>query len=278
MQPDAPRQLRGLYGAASRLVDRSIADRLQPLLSVTSLPRSDLRDSSIGVKFAFTTHGFDLGQYYHYGYDTTPLATIDPSFAEQLGMIDFSNAKPSDLTPILQSLDRGIRPITSTFVRRHHFGLDGVKTLGPFALRLDSAYDSDRVFYTRGLTGTTSAALATVLSLEYQTGEIGKTLLFETVHLHLFEPFAAHALLGYENDTLSLALLARWIFFDRLETELRATITPSPWSYMIRPEIGVKWNALSLRVGLLLLDGDPFSFSNYFRRNTSLFLIAKYSL
>src|SRR5262249_1237417 len=151
-----------------------------------------------------------------------PFVTIDPLFAEQLQRIDFSMAKPSDLAPILTLLDMGRRPFDAHFVRRHHVGTDGVTTFASFALRLDVAYDSTRVFYTPSRTSTTSDALTGLVSFEYQTGDVGKVLLMEAAWQHLGG--SPPPLLGYTQDSYGVAMVARWTWADHFETEVRAFI------------------------------------------------------
>jgi hypothetical protein len=165
-------------------------------------------------------------------------------------------------------LDAGRRPFEATFVRRHHIGSDLVTTFGPFALRIDAAYDSNRVFYRRDLVSQVSDAVQAVASLEYQTGELGKSVLVETVWLHIFDDVAPHSLLGYERDSSGVALQARWTFRERLEAQLRGFVGLRPATYVVEPRLTWKWTSFALRAGLLLLDGDPFSFGGYFRRNT----------
>jgi len=271
-----PRQLRAFMGLMTRLVDPNQLEQLQPVLAQSTLPARDGSDSSFGARFSWTAPHLDVAHYYHYGFDTLPQITIDPMFAQQLMDIDFSMAKPSDLAPILTLLDMGRHPFDSHFVRRHHIGTDLVTTFDSFALRLDAAYDSNRVFYTTSLQSITSDSLTGVISLEYQTGDVGKLLLVEAALQHLGQ--IPPPLLGYTQDTFGVAMVARWTWAEHFETEMRAFLGAQPFMYSLRPQIGWKWTSFALRAGLVLLGGDPYSFGDYFSRNNSAYVIAKYSL
>ncbi len=278
VQPDAPAAFRGFLNLSSRLVDPTLLDQFQPLLQQTSLPRYDFRDTSAGLRFSWTWRKLDVSHYYHYGYDHMPLLTINPQFAQAVASLDYSKAGLADLAPVLGAIDAGQVPFTATYLRRHHVGIDAVTTAGPFALRLDAAYDSNRVFFRRDLTGVASDAFQAVVSAEYQTGDIGKTVLVEAMYLRVIQDTGP--LLLYEQNSYAIAALARWTFFKRtqLELELRGAVGVSPFTYMVRPQIGVKYRNLAVRLGAVVLDGDDFSLGHYYRRNTSVYAIVKYAL
>ena len=268
IQPTSDPQLRGFFNLMSQLVD---PNAFQSLLSTGILPARDGSDTSLGARFSWTAPHLDVGHYYHYGFDTLPQITLDPMFAEQLAMIDFKTAKPQDIAPYLTS-----HPLTAKFVRRHHVGTDLVTTFDTFALRFDVAYDSNRVFYTPQLQSFLSDAFTGVVSLEYQTGDVGKLVLVEAVLQHLGT--TPPPLLGYTENNYGAAAVFRWTFADHFETELRSFVGGGPFMYIVRPQLAYKWTSFAIKAGLVLIGGDPNSIGDFFSRNNTAYVIAKYSL
>jgi hypothetical protein len=272
IQPDAPAPLRGFF----RLATSVPTLQLIPDLAQTGLPRLTFEDPSAGARLSFTGHKIDASFYYHYGFDSTPYISFDPAFAQALGMLNFANTHFADLTPLLALVDAGHQLVSVQYLRRHHVGFDLAAPVGPLVLRLDAAYDSGRVFYRRDLAGFSSGVIDAVAAIEYQSGEVDKVVLVEGTYLHLIDQPTA-PLLFVAQDTFGVAAVLRWIFFKRLLIEGRGNVGIQPFSYALRPEIGVKLNALSLRVGAEILGGDPYSFGSWFRRNTSVYVLAKYN-
>jgi hypothetical protein len=276
LQPDAPAPLRGLFNLISRGVDPSLQAAAQPLLEATRAPRLDLASASAGLRFSWTWRRLDVSHSYHYGYDPIPLLRIDPTVLALLSLVDFNQAGFGTLAPALQLLDMGRRPLDATYQRRHHVGLDAVTIAGPFALRLDAAFDSTRVFYRRDLNGITSPTLEMVLSVEYQTGDPGKFLIVEGIYLHLFDRPQA-PLLFYSEDTGAIAVAFRWTFARRVQLGVRGQVGIQPLSYTVMPEVGLRFSSLLLQLGAVILGGEDFSFGSYFRRNNEVYVLAKYA-
>jgi hypothetical protein len=277
VQPDAPAGYRGLLNLASRLVDPSLAEALQPLLGQTELPEDDLSNSSAGARLSWTARGIDVNHYYHYGFDGTPNFQIDPMFQKMLGGLDFNSTKVNALTGVLDPIANGYRPVSSTYVRRHHVGLDVQGSLAPFLIRLDAAYDSQAVFTGRDLIGTVKPAAQAVLGVEYQTGDLGKTVIVEAWYHHIDGAPRDGTLIGYDADTVGIASLWRWTFGESVELETRAFVGLHPVSYVVRPQLSWKRDGLALRAGVLVLGGDDGTYANYYRRNTSVYGGIKYS-
>jgi hypothetical protein len=81
------------------------------------------------------------------------------------------------------------------------------------------------------------------------------------------------------RDSTAVAALVRWHFFDdHLLLEARGVVGVQPFSWMARGEVGYKRKALQIRAGAAVLDGDPYSFGNYYRANTSVYLLVKYAI
>lgn len=276
IQADAPAPYRAALRAATSGLSPTLHDALQPLLAQTELPASDFSSTQAGLRFAVDLHRFDFALYYHYGFDRTPDFQIDPRFAASLGSIDFS--KPVDLSPLVQPLLAGNRPVSATYVRRHHAGIDLATTAGPVLFRVEGAYDSARVYIGRDLQGVVSPVVQASGGIEYQTGALGQIILVEGWYMHGFDLPAARPLLFYQADTGGLATLWRWTFFRQwLEVELRAMVGLDPFSWSIKPQVGLHWRGLRVQVGALVLDGDRYSFGNYFRDNTSVYVLTRYS-
>ncbi len=275
LQPDAPVWVRGLSNLLDRSTDPSLRPAMQPLLSSTRYPKSDFTEPVLGARWTWAVSRADLSYYYQYGFDG-PLIEVDPQLLAGLSSLDYSQAGLADLQPLLQAIDAGQSPIRLRYVRRHHVGMDAATTWGPLAFRLDAAYDTKRVFVRRDFLGATSPAFQAVASIEYQTGDTGKDLLFEGIYQHLFDKDTP-PLLIYGRDTIGIAADLRWPIWQPLSFELRGLLGLRPKTQLVQPQLNVKFGALVVSVGALLLAGDQYSFGQYFHRNDEAYLRAKYS-
>jgi hypothetical protein len=273
IQPESPDAVRGMFRLISGLFDPSLFDRTQQLFAQTSLPTRP----SVGGRYSYTGHNLDASLYYQFGYDSTPRVTVDPTFAQQAAMIDWRTATPSTLAPILNLLDMGLSPYTATFQRRHHLGADGVTTFGPIAVKLDAAYETASVFYQPDLESFVSPQLQGVVSVEYQTGELGKLIVVEGIVTHVVDPLPTIGLIGYKRDSAGGALTARWTFFNIIEAELRAVYEAVPRAVVLQPQLAYrsKSNGLTIAIGALYLSGDDESFGDYYSRNKSAYVTVK---
>ena len=269
IQPSSPLPYRGFFRLLSQVFDPTLHDDVQRLFAQTRLPTAP----SAGARYTYSGHRLDASLYYHYGYSATPAVALAPDFAQAIGSIDWTTAKPSTLAPVLQLLDAGEQPFTATFVRRHHLGVDGVTTVGPFALKLDAAYETAAVFYRPDLVSFTSPVAQAVGTVEYQSGELGKVVLLEGIYQRIFDPLPAVGLLGYRANTLGAAALVRWRFFDVLEAELHALAVVKPGSIIVQPQLAyhARSGSLIVAVGALLVRGEPLGLGGYYGRNSSVF-------
>jgi hypothetical protein len=273
IQPDAPGWARGLAGIARRSLDPTLQDSAQRVLAATSYPGSDFTAPVPGAHFSWSAGGVDLDYYYQYGFDG-PSIELDPGFAASLDSIDFGTAGLQELQPWFAAIDAGKRPLRARYVRRHHLGMDVETTLGPFALRLDAAYDSQRVFFRSDMLGAVSPAFEGVIATEYQTGDKNKLLLLEVIYLRIIDPPAA-PLLIYERDTLGIGGDLRWTLWRGLGVDLRALVGIKPSSSVLQPEVNVRLEPWVLSLGGLWLDGEAFSLGQHFHRNTEAYAKAK---
>lgn len=274
IQPTTPESIRGLFRLINGLFDPTLHDPAQKLFAQTTLPTNP----SGGARYTYTGHNFDVSLYYHFGYNTTPTVTINPQFAGAIAMVDWRTATPTTLGPVLGLLDMGISPYSAAFTRRHHVGFDGVTTVGPIAVKIDAAYENKAVYYQPDIESFVTGQAQGVLSLEYQTGEIGKLLLLEGVYTHLMHTPPELGLIGYKRDTYGAAMTARWTFFDVIEAELRAVYELEPRTIVLQPQIAYRRrsNGFTVAAGALYLHGDPISLGDYYSRNNSTYVTIKY--
>jgi hypothetical protein len=265
IQPDAPVWAQGLASLARRSLDPTLQEAAQRLFLATRYPKSDFTEPVLGARLSWTAGGVDVNYYYQYGFDG-PLVKIDPAFEASLERIDFRHAGLADLEPWLAAVDAGEHPLRASYVRRHHVGMDVATTLGPFAFRLDLAYESKRVFFRRDLLGAVTPTLAGVLSAEYQTTDKDKLALLELLYLNLVNAPPA-PLLIYDRNTVAVGTDLRWPLWRPLGFEVRALAGINPRSLTLQPELNLKFEPWVLSAGALWLDGEPYSLGNYFRRN-----------
>lgn len=269
IQPVVPESVRGFFGVLTRPIDPTQREPLQRLLQATRLPAADLTQPSLGARFAWSAGGIDVSHYYHYGFDG-PFVSVNAQVLAALQAIDFSRASLSDFDPLLTLLDRGTLPFEATYVRRHHVGFDLTTTLGPFAVRLDAAYQSRRVFYQRNLLSTTSPIVQGVLGVEYQTGNIAKTVLVEGMYMRLLET-PKTPLLIWDLNNIGVAGLLRWTLFGPFGIELRSMLGIIPLTQVVQGQLDAKFGAWIVSAGGLWLHGEPYSFGDFFHRNSAVF-------
>lgn len=275
IQPGAPAAYRGLFSMIARTTDPSVREQLNAAFYQTRLPNRNGQGVSAGSKLGIHAAALDLNLYYHYGFDGTPYVWLNPALAGVLERTDFTTAGFADFAPVLRALDQGVAPMFAEYVRRHHAGFDLVAPLGPVVLRLDAAYQTQRVFYTTELTSFTSPAVLGVLSLDYQTGSVDKVLVVEGVYVRMVDAWSSR-LLAYEQDTYGVAAVLRWPLFSVFSLEARAMIGIAPYFYLVQPALVTKLGSFAIRVGGLVLDGDPYSVGGYYHGNQTAYLQIRY--
>jgi hypothetical protein len=262
------------------LVDPTLQGALQPVLGQTQLPEDDLSATAVGLRLRWSGKGFDGSYYFHWGYDATPRTTIDPMFAGALATIDFTMAGASSLAPVLMLLDMGIQPTQSEYVRRVHQGFDLETATGSWVLRLDGAYDSQMVFVRRAdFSGVALPSIQIMGAAEYQTGQIGRTVLFELYYQRLEGGTPPDGeLYGVNANNVAAAMVAKWNFFDeQLAFEVRSVLGVTPWQYMVLPRMIWKVGNTQLHFGAILLDGDDNTAAHWYRLNRGVFGYVKYA-
>jgi hypothetical protein len=278
VQPAAPQGYRVLLGLSSSLSNDTLHDALQPILGVTDPPPMDFRATQAGLRFAVNVHRFDLDVYYQYGFDRTPRLKVNPMFLMALNTLDYvGQGLPGAFQPYISLVQMGEKPLSTDYVRRHHIGLDLGTTVGPVVLRAEASWDSAMVFPRAiDLQGEVSGVVQATLGLEYQPGELGKHIIVEGWYMYLTDPTEPLLLARVHNG--GVATLLRWRFLrDHLELELRGLLSIEPLYWIVRPSISYLWRGLAIRLGALYLDGRENSFGAYYSRNSSVYLMVKYS-
>jgi hypothetical protein len=277
IQRRAPGVYQAFLGNVSDLVDPSVERDLASLLRQTELPPAAGPGASAGAKLSIAAPGVDIDAYYHYGFDSLPFVSADPQFSTYLNTTDFATQAAANLSPLLDLMDAGIKPLTVRYVRRHHVGVDLATSAGPLMLRLDGAYENRRVFYTPDLTSIESPTLLGVVSLEYQTGSLDEIFLVEFMAAHLLDRVPG-PLLGYDRTSAAVAATFRWPFGRGWGVDLRGIVGIVPKTYVLQPALRYAANdSFSIEAGALLLSGEANSFGWYFGDNDSAFVQFRYA-
>lgn len=275
IQPDAPPELRGMISLLQRSIDVSTQEPAQLVFASIGLPSSNFSQPTAGARFAWSAGSLDVSHYYHYGFDG-PFVQIDPRVFSALAATDFATAGLADLEPLLRMIDAGQQPIRIDYVRRHHVGLDAATTVGPFALRLDVAYQSRRSYFQRDFVSVTSPAIQGVIALEYQTGEPDQVILVEAMYMRVLDELPA-PLLIWSRNSAGLGGLLRWPLWGGLKIELRALIGIQPLTQVLQPQLDLDLGNWTASLGALWLGGEAYSFGQYFHRNRELYAKLKVS-
>jgi hypothetical protein len=276
LQKDAPPGYRGLMTALTQGGGLSTDEAGRVLLSDRGAPRDDLSGIEAGARFDWKLGRLEVSHYYHQGFHGTPDFQVAPALGGLLDATDWSKVAPDDVRTLFARLGSG-SDVTTRWRRRHHVGLGATATTGRLVLRLDAAYEHPGLFYDRRLNGWRSPVASAVLGVELPSTDPGKTLLVELFHQRIRDPLPAGGLLYTHRRTSAVAVLSRWTWRDRLELEPRVVLGVSPGSYLLRPQVAWKRDALTVRLGVVLLGGDDLSYGRWFRRNRSAYVMLKRS-
>ena len=272
---EAPPGYRGFLGAATRAGGLAPEDAGRLLLSDGRPPDDDLSGLEGGARLEWT-HGRVTGShYYHHGRHGTPDFQVDPALGQRLDAIDW-RAVGTDAARALAASVATSGAVRASWPRRHHFGLGVSTTAGPLALRLDAAYQRDGLFYDRHLNGWRSPLVQAVAAVELSSTDPGRALLVE-VFQHWLERRPPPDLLFAARASTAVAVLARHTWHDRLELEMRVVGGISPRSYVLRPQVAWKKDALALRLGAVLPGGEDLAYGGWFGRNQGVYLMLRRS-
>jgi len=241
VQPAAGPAINQLAAQTVGMFDRSVFDPAQRLFQQTRLPSADFGQPSFGARLGWSGNRLELHLYYHLGYAGPKVA----------------------LGPVPGTLD-------VSYVRRHHVGLDWSALLGPFAWRLDAAYQSREEFFRDDFLTHESRVLKLAGAIEYQTGDTAKVLLIEAYYQHLFDPYPG-TLLFWRSTSVGVGVLARWPLFAGLRAELRAPLGIRPRNGVARGELVWQQGNWSVSLGGLLIAGENRSFGWYYANNDQLY-------
>jgi hypothetical protein len=258
IQQDAPATVKALLANVWPSFDPAKQGELNALLHESKLPAANFTAPSGGAKVSASLGWADVDFYYHYGFDSTPLVSPNASALSLL------------LAPT--------QPLSATYIHRHHIGFDAAVPAGPLALRLDAAYETQRVYYhVDDLTSLSSPSFLAIASIEYQTGDIDKVVLFEATYNRIVDTLDK-SLLGYDQDSFAIAGTVRWPLWEGWAVDLRGLAGVEPVSFTLEPALRWKINdAVLVKGGGVLLAGENNSVGWYYRHNTCVFLQVKYS-
>jgi hypothetical protein len=280
IQYHAREEYQRYLGSASALVDPSIERDLARLWRQTELPPNNGKGLAAGARLAASLSGADLSAYYHYGYDSTPYVTLDPAFQDYLASADLSreSSTSTKFKPIFDLIDQGIQPLRSRYRRRHHVGVDLATAFGPIVARLDAAYETQRGFYKLDLNSYAAPTVLGVFGLEYQTGSLDDVVLVELLGARLLRVPTDLPLLAYEQTTTAVAGTLRWTLAESWGIDLRGLVGIHPETYVVQPALRYKpSDALSLKLGALIMSGEQDSFGWYYGDNDTAFVQLRYA-
>jgi hypothetical protein len=275
VQIGAPPGYRGLLTALTRPGGLPSEDAGRLLLSDRGAPSDDLSGLEAGARLEWTRGRLTVSHYYHYGLHGTPDFEVGAGLGQALDATDWSAVTAGDVRDLAARIAAS-PAVRSEWPRRHHFGLGLTTTAGPLALRLDAAYEHEGLFYDRRLNGWRSPVVQAVAAVELSSTTPGRALLVEVLQQWLPRTPPAD-LLYAERATTALALLARHTWRERVELEMRAVVGAFPASYLLRPQVAWKKDALALRLGLVLPGGEDLAYGGWFGRNRSAYLMLKQS-
>lgn len=285
LQRRAPSRYQEFLGSSSLLVDPSVEREFAQLWRQSARPLDNGKGLAAGARVAANLSAVDLSAYYHYGYDSTPYVKLHPRFLEYLGATTFPLGDAAPFKGVLDLMNelRPDRPISARYLRRHHVGFDLATNLGPIVLRLDTAYQSRRVFYRVNFDSFATPTVLGVAALEYQMGNLDDLILVEFLAQHMLRKPVKDAatdvpLLAYERTTTAVAGTLRWTLGESWGIDLRGLVGINPKTTALQPALRYKpTDNLTLRLGALIVSGEQRSFGWYYGDNDSAFVQLRYS-
>lgn len=244
------------------------------LLLVDEGRPSGLSSGQGGLRLDWRLGRWDVTHYYHVGRHGTPDFHVGSEVLARLDDVDWSRTSADEARAAIAALT-GAGAIGSRWPRRHHVGLDIGTIAGPLAIRLDAAYQQPALFYDATLNGWRSPAAEAVAGIEYQTGDLGKTVLVETRFRRISREPPPGGLLFAERDSIETAILARWTWAEQVEIEARGAAGRRPRTYLLRPQVAWKRGGFALRFGAVVLGGEPRSFGDWYRHNRSVYVMLR---
>jgi hypothetical protein len=274
-QPDAPAPYRKALSWAATSSDGAVQSYVRAVADQVGRRDPRIADAGAGARLEAAPSAVELTLSYYYGFAGLPSIDVAPALRDMLFAQDLDHITQAQFDAAFHML--APPPIPVSYVRNHHAGATAVTTTGPFALRFDAAFDSQRLLYDDLLGSVTSAAVEAVAGIEYQTADPGRSVIVELDYTRLLGDPGAEPLLFAAVDTVAVAARARWRW-GGLQTELTGIAGIHPWSYVVRPEIAWRSGVWTFRLGGALLGGEVDSFGAYFRRNQGVYAGVKTAL
>lgn len=217
-------------GLLGRVVDPSIEDDVQSVVSATRVPDEVPANASVGLRGTWTVANTDLGLGAWYGWDRTPFIVVDEDVRtlvatvlddgqvlEDFDLLGFFTRNPE----LIQVTDRisekaaaGGELFQSEFHRQAMLLFDGARYIGPIGVRTDVAFFPAKTYLTEGLQSVRRPTVAAALGVSWErirSDDDVVTVTLEGFVNHPFDStdsvttlFVEEELRGSGDDTLLL--------------------------------------------------------------------------
>lgn len=189
------------------LIDRSIQDDVQPLVSATRAPDEVPRNVSLGLRGTVTVANTDLGAGWWRGWDRTPFIFADDDFRallttiladgqvlEDFDFLAFFLRNP-ELVQVTDRISERVAAGEELFYSEHRrmqmFLLDGARYVGPIGVRADIAFFPQKTYLTEAFDAVRRPTLAPALGLSWERFESEDDALTVTLEGFWNRPFDA---------------------------------------------------------------------------------------
>ena len=181
----------GLGERVDGVLDPAVLPQVEALLLGTEPPAALPGNVSLGLRLTHTSPGQDISIGGYYGWERTPRVTLDPRTRDLLELVGGGapGATPDlatllSLLPLLGEAPRDL--FRTTYDRRLWLLADGVRTMGPWALRAEATYSPEANYTTRALETLRRPAAAGTLGLSWEGDAENLLVSAEAFVLHTF--------------------------------------------------------------------------------------------
>ncbi|MFH1148230.1 MAG: DUF1302 family protein [Pseudomonadota bacterium] len=227
-------------------------------------------NSEIGVRYTGTARGRDYGLSYFYSRSRTPF--IDRFPITNISVEDPSGAALlSQISQLRFSDDTNVHVI---YPRNQIWGAEMETTRGPYGIRGEMAYMTDRVFLNSDLTSTKKGIIHYVLGVDrtfandlYANLQVSQRKIFNYDERIIFDR---------EFETAFFLRLGKNLFYDKLRLKMDLYYNVTDNSYYLNPEIEFRYfDNLPIAVGANILDGPDDSLLGYYGKNDQAYVTAR---
>lgn len=282
MQPGSANPLASMITQFQGFLDRSLWDKLQPLMMATRLPDENPKNSSVGFRVTGSLGTFDFGVCYYFGWDRFPKFKADPAVLSLLSAVSKSGFA---LTPDLLTAFAAIQNkdpqtlINSEYQRMHLVGLDFSWAIDPVTIKADVAFHPYRIHYTTNFEPIAKPTLTYTVGVEWQH-KSWLTLSVEFTHMHVFKLEGGQSLSFFDKDMLLLFGMLRMTFLDNdaLEIQLTTIFGIKKQDYVIGGQVRYKFtDSWSLAVGVIFFEGPSDSMIGLYNQNDHVYVQGRFA-